>query len=183
LESLPVLDAARVAGDLLRFLAVPSPGGFQTTSERASEIGATIPERQERLGKPICERFVDIATSTATSLATHEAARLVVHADLHYGNVLGRGDDAWAAIDPKPLSGDTEYSTAELMWTRLDDVAGTSGINRLLNTLIKAGHLDANLSMQWVVVRCVDYWLWGIEHGLTEDPVRCARILDALCSN
>ena len=26
----------------------------------------------------------------------------------------------------------------------------------------------------------VDYWLWGADHGLTEDPKRCQRILEAL---
>jgi hypothetical protein len=32
----------------------------------------------------------------------------------------------------------------------------------------------------WVVWRTVDYWLWGLSAGLTEDPVRCARLVDAL---
>ncbi len=26
-------------------------------------------------------------------------------------------------------------------------------------------------------LRSVDYWLWGLEHGLTEDPVRCDRLV------
>jgi len=29
-------------------------------------------------------------------------------------------------------------------------------------------------------VRCVDYWLWGLSVGLTEDPVRCQRIINWL---
>jgi hypothetical protein len=28
-----------------------------------------------------------------------------------------------------------------------------------------------------VVFRAVDYWLWGLHHGLTEDPGRCHRLL------
>ena len=31
-------------------------------------------------------------------------------------------------------------------------------------------------------MRCVDYWLWGLSVGLTEDPVRCARIVERLTS-
>jgi streptomycin 6-kinase len=178
LGTLPVLSAARVAGDVLRRLAIRSPGGLPTTQERAAEIAATLRDRQQRNGDPIPDRFIDTATSMAEAIAARDGARLLVHADLHYGNVLGRGDRAWAAIDPKSVTGDPEHAVPELMWTRVDDVSGTSGVRQLLNTIVDAAHLDPHLAMQWVVVRCVDYWLWGLEHRLTEDPVRCARILE-----
>jgi energy-coupling factor transporter ATP-binding protein EcfA2 len=29
-------------------------------------------------------------------------------------------------------------------------------------------------------VRSIDYWLWGLDNGLTSDPVRCQRIASAL---
>jgi hypothetical protein len=29
-------------------------------------------------------------------------------------------------------------------------------------------------------VRSIDYWLWGLENGLTVDPLRCQRIASAL---
>jgi streptomycin 6-kinase len=32
----------------------------------------------------------------------------------------------------------------------------------------------------WVFVRTIDYWLWGLENGLTSDPLRCQRIAEAL---
>jgi hypothetical protein len=27
------------------------------------------------------------------------------------------------------------------------------------------------------VFRTIDYWLWGLSVGLTEDPVRCHQVL------
>jgi len=30
-----------------------------------------------------------------------------------------------------------------------------------------------------VVFRAVDYWLWGLDAGLTEDPLRCRRLVEA----
>ena len=39
---------------------------------------------------------------------------------------------------------------------------------------------DEDRTRAWLVVRTVDYLLWGLEHGLTQDPVRCLRLLDAL---
>jgi hypothetical protein len=32
----------------------------------------------------------------------------------------------------------------------------------------------------WSIVRCVDYWLWALENGLTQDPERCQRIIEIL---
>jgi streptomycin 6-kinase len=50
----------------------------------------------------------------------------------------------------------------------------------LLAVLADSGELDGEKARGWAIVRCVDYWLWGLEHGLTEDPKRCRRILAAL---
>jgi streptomycin 6-kinase len=45
---------------------------------------------------------------------------------------------------------------------------------------VREAVLDRDRARDWVVYRTVDYWLWGLSVGLTEDPVRCARLLDAL---
>ncbi len=88
--------------------------------------------------------------------------------------------ESWLAIDPKPVAGDPEHAVPELLWTRVDDVDGAKGIRLLLAVLVDSGALDAGLARGWAIVRCVDYWLWGADHGLTEDPKRCQRILEAL---
>ena len=46
--------------------------------------------------------------------------------------------------------------------------------------LARNGDLNPELARNWSIVRCVDYWLWGLEHGLTEDPKRCRRIIEIL---
>lgn len=84
------------------------------------------------------------------------------------------------AIDPKAVAGDPEHAVAELLWTRLHEVDGTAGLQRLLAILVESAELDAASARGWTIVRCVDYWLWGLEHGLTEDPARCRRILEVL---
>ncbi len=108
---------------------------------------------------------------------------LVVHADLHYGNVLAGTREPWLAIDPKPVSGEPEHAVPELLWTRVDEVADASGIRDLLAVLVESAQLDADKARAWAVVRCADYWLWGLEHGLTRDPKRCERIVNALLAN
>jgi streptomycin 6-kinase len=97
-----------------------------------------------------------------------------------YGNVLAGKREPWLAIDPKPVAGDPEHAVPELLWTRVDEIETEAGIRWLLNAVIHWGGLDGEKARDWAIVRCMDYWLWGLEHGLTEDPKRCQRILAAL---
>jgi streptomycin 6-kinase len=102
-----------------------------------------------------------------------------VHGDLHWGNVLADAAGGWRAIDPKPLAGDPAYAVPELMWTRADESPTAADLRRLLHAIARTAGLDAERAAGWTVVRAVDYWLWGLDHGLTEDPRRCARLLEA----
>ena len=105
----------------------------------------------------------------------------MVNWDLHYGNVLfAPTRQAWLAIDPKPATGTPEFGIAQLLWTRIDEMAGPADFHRHLAALIESAGLDANLTHAWTLVRVVDYWLWALGIGLTEDPRRCATLLDWL---
>jgi hypothetical protein len=68
----------------------------------------------------------------------------------------------------------------ELLWTRDDYMESDASIRQMLAAIVGAGGLDLEQARRWVIVRCVDYLLWGLGHGLTEDPVRCRRILQAV---
>ncbi len=50
----------------------------------------------------------------------------------------------------------------------------------MFQVLVVSGELDSETARGWAIVRSVDYWLWGLENGLTEDPRRCRRILEVL---
>lgn len=180
LHDLKLTEAAAVAGRLLRQLAVAAPQGFRSLQAVASEITYFLHERQERLGRPVPAVWLEVARARSAQLEDRADTRLLIHADLHYGNVLAGERQPWLAIDPRPIAGEPEYAVAELLWTRVDEVESAEGIRNLLAVLVDSGALDAGKARDWAIVRCVDYWLWGIEHGLTEDPKRCQRILGAL---
>jgi streptomycin 6-kinase len=179
LDSLDLWAAAQVAGRLLRRLAIPAPEGVRPLRAVAAAIAASLPGRQARLGRPLPEGWLATAGSLAHELGARAGDRLV-HADLHYGNVLAGNREPWLAIDPKPVAGDPEHAVPELLWTRVDELEDAAAIRRLLAILAASGELDGEKARGWAVVRCVDYWLWGLENGLTEDPERCRRILAAL---
>jgi streptomycin 6-kinase len=179
LDSMDLGAAAEVAGRLLRRLAIPAPDGVRSLRAVAGEIGGSLQLRQERLGRPVPEGWLATASGLAHELGASAGDRLV-HADLHYGNVLAGDREPWLAIDPKPVAGHPEHAVPELLWTRVDELEDPAAIRRLLAVLTGSGGLDGEKARGWAIVRCVDYWLWGLENGLTEDPKRCQRILAAL---
>jgi streptomycin 6-kinase len=181
LSVVPIDEAVEIAGRLIRTLAIPTTATFLSTQLEASRLSASLASRQRALGDPVPARWLEHAIRVADELTTSKTS-LLVHADLHFGNVLKRdqAQDVWAAIDPKPRIGDPERSVAELLWTRVDELAGAPRIVSVLETLIEAGDLDLGRAMSWAFVRAIEYWLWALDAGLTEDPTRCARVADAL---
>ena len=179
LRDLDLLPAAEIAGGLIRELCVPAPEGLPVLTDIATEIAETAGPRQRALGHPLPGRWVERAASLARDLAASAGTQLV-HADLHYGNVLASTRRPWLAIDPKAVAGDPEYSVPELMWTRVDDAKDAAAVHALLGVLVEAGDLDHDKARSWTVVRAVDYWLWALGVGFTEDPLRCRRLVETL---
>ncbi|HEY3511998.1 MAG TPA: kinase, partial [Kribbella sp.] len=66
-----------------------------------------------------------------------------------------------------------------VLWWDLDKM---DDIVRYFDIAVTEAALDRDRARDWVLWRTVDYWLWGLGAGLTEDPVRCARLVTALGS-
>lgn len=178
LRNLGLAEAVPVAGALLRRLAVPAPAGPRRLSEVAVEIREGLVGRWEELGRPFPRKLVDQARDLAGELS-HRTGSLLVNHDLHYDNVLAAEREPWLAVDPKVFTGDPEYQVAQLLWTRLDEMDGHAELLLHFHALVESAELDPDLARTWTVVRCLDYWLWGLAAGLTEDPPRCAAMVEA----
>jgi streptomycin 6-kinase len=83
-------------------------------------------------------------------------------------------------IDPKPVIGDPEFAIAPLLWRRFEESGGPAGLDRRWRTLVDGAQLAHDRARGWALLYTVDYWLWGLEVGLTEDPARCASIVEWL---
>ncbi len=180
LTSAPIGEALSVAGELLRRLAIRVDHGFPTLAELVAELVMDMRQLWHTLGQPIPMRLVEEACEVGWELA-ESASRWLVDYDLHYGNILAADREPWLAIDPKVVVGDVEYGVAPLLWTRLDDLVKGGGVIRGLDHLIAAADLDPILARRWILFRCVEYWLWGLGLGLTEDPARCQYIVEMIC--
>jgi len=181
LAGIPLAEAAATAGALVRTLTIEASGSFPSLQATARHLGATFHELQRSLRDPVPGQWITLAAGLAADLA-RDPGRWLVHTDLHYDNILAseRPDQRWAAIDPKAAAGIPERSVAELLWTRVDELSGPHAITGLLGTIVENGQLDRHTAVAWGFVRSIDYWLWGLETGLTIDPVRCQRVAAAL---
>jgi hypothetical protein len=63
------------------------------------------------------------------------------------------------------------------LWTRLEDIEANGGLERCFRQIIEAAGCDPARARAWTLVSCVDYWLWALSVGLTEDPARCESIV------
>ncbi|TFC61198.1 kinase [Cryobacterium sp. TMT2-15-1] len=177
LSSAPLIDAVPVIARLMRRLAVPAEttDAASTADVVAARVGLLKAE-WERLGKPFDRAILQQTLKTAQDLSStpHDDA---VNADLHFDQVLAGTREPWLAVDPVLLRGDIEYDLARILWTRLDEMTDDTEVLFHFDTVVREAQLDRERAWKWVLYRSVDYWLWGLDHGLTTDPERCRRLV------
>jgi streptomycin 6-kinase len=86
LAGIPLAEAAATAGTVARTLAVEASGPFPSVRAEARQFTTTIPARQRSLHDPVPGQWIALAVKLAADLAD-DPARLLVHTDLHYGNI------------------------------------------------------------------------------------------------
>lgn len=176
---LPVGESLRVVGKVMRRLAVAPPRDAPSTATIVAEQRARFAPTWYRLGKPFPLTLLHAAERAAAALMTPHRD-LAVDGDLHPDQILQGTREPWLAVDLVLYRGDIEYDLARSLWMRIDDMATDAEVEAHFATIVDAAELDAERAWTWVLFRTVDYWLWGLAHGLTEDPPRCARVLSAL---
>ena len=181
MTGLPNDVAARVAGELIGLAAIPALPNLPTVAASVAELGSMLPVHWERLGRPYPRRQLDRVLALVDDLPVSAEPKMV-NWDLWDGNVLGstRPGGGWLAIDPWALAGDPESGVAQLLWRRVARMDGRADLERYITIVCDAASLDQDLARAWSYVRVADYWLWALDHGLTEDLKRCARLLEWL---
>lgn len=179
----PLDVALAEIGRIARRLAVPAgddvAAGVAHTSDDVTGRTPQLAAAWKRLGRPFDRAVLDVATDAAATILTGDRAPVAVNVDLHFDQVLRHPDGSWCVVDPVLRWGDAERSAVDALWPRVDEMTDAE-IPARLAALVEAGELDPGLAHAWALWRVTDYLVWGLEHGLTQDPPRCARLLHAL---
>jgi streptomycin 6-kinase len=176
LASLPLPEALPIIARLMRRLAVPAPADARSTATIVQKRTLSFEPDWDRLGQPFPREILDAALAVSDDLAT-TSSTLAVNGDLHFEQVLRGTRESWLVVDPVLLRGDIDYDLARILWTRLDELATDRDVREAFETIVREAGLDHDRAHAWVLYRTLDYWLWGLGYGLTEDPVRCARLV------
>jgi streptomycin 6-kinase len=170
-----VADEARAdlqAAAVLRGLwsAPPPPAGrpFRTLAGEARRWADELPARWERHRRPFDRALLDRAVGwigelLATPDDAQSGAPVLLHQDLHGGNVLRAARGPWLAIDPKPLVGDRAFDLASLLRDRRPELAAdphpARRIRRRVDRLSEALDVDRERMRRWAVVHAL---AWGM---------------------
>jgi len=168
-------QADRQAAAVLRRLwsAPPPPAGhpFRTLAGEARRWADELPARWQRHARPFDRALLDRAVGWIGELLASGAeggAEVLLHQDLHGGNVLRARREPWLVIDPKPMSGDPHYELAPMLWNRFDELTGDirAGVRRRFHALVDHAGLDEDRARDWVVVRMMNNACWRLQ----DDP-------------
>ncbi|MFJ6165559.1 aminoglycoside phosphotransferase family protein [Micromonospora orduensis] len=115
LHELPMDRALDAVTGLLPRLWRPAGAPFTRLAEETVGWIDRMPRTWERAGRPYERRLLDAALDLLTGLASSQGDQVLVNQDLHAGNVLAADREPWLAIDPKPLTGEREFSVVPLV--------------------------------------------------------------------
>jgi streptomycin 6-kinase len=121
------------------------------------------------------------AAGTALALLAEPHDEVVLHGDIHHGNVLDGAERGWLAIDPKGLYGERAFDYANIFCNPDRATATAPGrLPRRIDIVSEAAHLDRGRLLKWVVAYAALSAAWCLEDG--EDaalPLAVMRLASA----
>ena len=148
--------ATRIAAELMQHLWQPvtEPHNFRSLRSWAKELY----DYPRQLEGPLPRSFVDKAIALFDQLLQTPETPVLLHADLHHGNILSANRAPYLAIDPKGIVGPRGYDVATFMRNPYG-VEKRPDLRRILDTRINIFSEMLSMSPQEVAA-------WGFAHGV-----------------
>ncbi|MCA3780561.1 MAG: 3'-kinase [Burkholderia sp.] len=110
------------------------------------------------------------AITARALLAEPPVDEVVLHGDIHHGNILHFGDRGWLAIDPKALCGERAFDYANLFCNPAHDIAvDPARFERRVALVADAAQLDRQRLLQWILAWSGLSAVWLMEDDLLPD--------------
>lgn len=124
---------------------------------------------------------VPTARRVLQELLAEKPSAVLLHGDLHHGNVLEDGERGWVVIDPHGFVGDAAYDVAAMLYNPLEVFLSLGDpavvARRRLRLMAELTGLDADILAAWGYVNSVLSMLWSLEVGeVTRDDPRMATM-------
>jgi streptomycin 6-kinase len=179
-------EATVAAAGVMRELWRPAPErhDFPTAADWAEGFGRLRVRFGGGCG-PLPEELVAEAEALFGELLDSAGEAVLLHADLHHGNVLAAGPGRWLAVDPQGLIGEPAYEVGALLRNPLPQLfemrRPVEVLSRRLDTLAAELDLDRARLRAWGLAQSALSAWWSIEdHGAGWEPaVEFFRLLAA----
>jgi streptomycin 6-kinase len=152
-------------------------------AHRSPEWPAVVPLREWfepllSLSSPANSRLRLSAQAAGNLLSCPPVDAVVLHGDIHHGNILYFGERGWLAIDPKGLLGERGFDYANLFCNPDGDIAvDPMRFARRAAIVADCAKLDRRRLLQWILAWSGLSALWMLEDGLcAETRLNVARL-------
>jgi streptomycin 6-kinase len=107
-----------------------------------------------------------LADAAARKLLAEPQDQVVLHGDIHHGNVLDFGDRGWLAIDPKGLIGESGFDLANIFCNPdLDTAIAPGRLARQASVVSEAAGLERSRVMNWILAYAGLSAAWTLAEG------------------
>lgn len=111
------------------------------------------------------------AESLFAELLASSGPPVVLHGDLHHGNILSATREPWLAIDPKGVVGEAEYEAGALIRNPSAEIAADAAIAaRRVAQLADLLGFDRQRIRDWAFAQAILAAWWGVEDGHPANP-------------
>jgi streptomycin 6-kinase len=163
-------EASRILCEVAARLHAPRPRPPRTLVPLARWFAALAPAAARHGGV--------LARADAAARALLGAPRdvVVLHGDLHHGNVVDAGNErGWLAIDPKGLVGERGYEFANVFCNPDRATATAEGrLARQAHVIAQAAGLERVRLLEWVLAYAGLSAAWSLEDG--DDPALALHV-------
>ncbi|NMY30791.1 APH(6) family putative aminoglycoside O-phosphotransferase [Pseudomonas sp. WS 5412] len=136
---------------------------------RAKPIPALVPlaQRFEALESGAARHCGILAqcASTARELLAAPQDVVVLHGDIHHGNVLDFAASGWLAIDPKGLYGERGFDYANLFCNPDENALAPDCFARRIEVVASVSGIERRRLLQWVLAWAGLSLTWMLEDG------------------
>jgi len=172
-------EATRIFAAAVRRAYRPAPPQhpFRLLADEAARWAADMPAAYEAAGRVYDRRILDTAVEAMRTLGPEQGPPVVLHQDLHGGNILRSQREPWLLIDAQPLVGELEFDMASYLRDRRHRLAGADGqriVQRRLDILADELPIDRKRARLWAIGHIV---AWDGTGGLPGEFRRAAELL------
>ncbi len=108
--------------------------------------------------------LMSLCCSVAETLLSSPQDEMVLHGDIHHGNILDFGERGWLAVDPKGLFGESGYDYANLFCNpELSTCTQRERFLRQLIVVTQAANLDRQRLLMWIMAYAGLSAAWFLE--------------------